>query len=60
MSILSSIGRIAIQYAATRARYRSERILLSLPADLRKDIGFPEILDTRDGRRTATFSSKVI
>ncbi|MDX8468645.1 hypothetical protein RFM26_23345 [Mesorhizobium sp. VK23B] len=59
MSILSSIGRIANQYAAARARYRSERMLLSLPADLRKDIGFPEILDTRSSRRTATFS-KVI
>ncbi|MDX8502382.1 hypothetical protein RFM99_28755 [Mesorhizobium sp. VK4C] len=60
MSILSSIGRIATQYAATRARYRSERILLSLPAELRKDIGFPEIYDTRNSRRTATFSTKVI
>ncbi|TGQ54392.1 hypothetical protein EN836_10140 [Mesorhizobium sp. M1C.F.Ca.ET.193.01.1.1] len=60
MSILSSIGRIATQYAATRARYRSERILLSLPAELRKDIGFPEILDTPNSRRTAIFSSKII
>ena len=41
MSVLSSIGRIATQYAAARARHRSERILLSLPAELRKDIGFP-------------------
>lgn len=60
MSILSSISRIASQYAAARARYRNERILLSLPADLRKDIGFPEILDTRNSRRTATFSTDVI
>ncbi|CDX15813.1 conserved hypothetical protein [Mesorhizobium sp. ORS 3324] len=59
MSILSSIGRIATQYAAARARYRSERILLSLPDELRKDIGFPEILDTRTSRHVATFSSKV-
>jgi len=59
MSILSSIGRIATEYAATRARYRSERILLSLPDELRKDIGFPEILDTRSSRRTASFSTKV-
>ncbi|PBB99389.1 hypothetical protein [Mesorhizobium sp. WSM3862] len=60
MSILSSISRIASQYATARARYRSERILLSLPADLRKDIGFPEILDTRNGRCTATFSTDFI
>ncbi|WFP65420.1 MULTISPECIES: hypothetical protein [unclassified Mesorhizobium] len=60
MSILSSIGRIANRYATARARYRSERILLSLPDELRKDIGFPEILDTRNSRYTATFSSKVI
>ncbi|RRH95651.1 hypothetical protein EH240_24525 [Mesorhizobium tamadayense] len=60
MSILSSIGRVATQYAAARARYRSERILHSLPDELRKDIGFPEILDTRSSRREATFSTKVI
>ena len=60
MSVLSSIGRIASQYTEARARRRSERILLSLPAELRKDIGFPEIFDTRDSRRAATFAAKVI
>lgn len=60
MSVLSSISRLATQYAAARARHRSERILLSLPAELRKDIGFPEIFDTRDSRRAGTFSAKVI
>lgn len=60
MSVLSSIGRIATRYAAARARHRSERILLSLPAELRKDIGFPEIFDARDSRRAATSSAKVI
>ncbi|MDX8457730.1 hypothetical protein [Mesorhizobium humile] len=60
MSVLSSIGRLANRYAAARARHRSERILLSLPAELRKDIGFPEIFETRDSRRAATFSAKVI
>ncbi|UCI09390.1 hypothetical protein [Mesorhizobium sp. B1-1-8] len=58
MSVLSSIGRIATRYTAARARRRSERILLSLPADLRKDIGFPEFFETRHGRNT--FSGKVI
>jgi hypothetical protein len=47
MSVLSSINRIAARYAAARARQRGERILLSLPAALRKDIGFPEIFDVR-------------
>ncbi|EHH11192.1 hypothetical protein [Mesorhizobium amorphae] len=52
MSILSSIGRIAARYAATRARYRSERALLSLPIELRKDIGWPEIIvDAQNGPR---------
>jgi len=60
MSVLSSIGRIATRYAAARARHRSERILLSLPDELRKDIGFPEILDARETRRAATFSAKTI
>ncbi|RWC41089.1 MAG: hypothetical protein EOS55_26400 [Mesorhizobium sp.] len=52
MSILSSIGRIATRYAATRARHRSERVLLSLPIELRKDIGWPEIvIDSQNGPR---------
>ena len=51
MSVFSSIGRIATRYAAARARHRSERILLSLPAAVRKDIGFPEILDAHYGPR---------
>ena len=50
MSILSSIGRIATQYSATRARYRTERILRSLPVELRKDIGWPDIADKHDSR----------
>lgn len=60
MSVISSIGRIATQYAAARARYRSERILLSLPPEIRKDIGFPDIFDAQNSRRAATFSAKVI
>ena len=42
MPILSSIGRIAAQHSAARARHRSERALLSLPPDLRKDIAGPK------------------
>ncbi|MER8412206.1 MULTISPECIES: hypothetical protein [unclassified Mesorhizobium] len=51
MSVLSSIGRVATRYAAARARHRSERILLSLPASLRKDIGFPDVFDAQNNRR---------
>ncbi|RWK62789.1 hypothetical protein [Mesorhizobium sp.] len=54
MSILSSVGRIATRYSAARARYRSERALLSLPIELRKDIGWPEIVvDAQNSRRVA-------
>ena len=60
MSVLSSIGRLANRYAAARARQRSERILLSLPSELRKDIGFPEIYETKDRRRATAFSASVI
>jgi len=52
MSILSSIGRVATHYAQNRARHRSERELLSLPIELRKDIGWPEIvIDAQNGPR---------
>ena len=44
MSILSSLGRVATRYVQNRARHRSERELLSLPIELRKDIGWPEIV----------------
>ncbi|RWK41107.1 hypothetical protein [Mesorhizobium sp.] len=54
MSILSSVSRIATRYSAARARYRSERALLSLPIELRKDIGWPEIvIDAQNSRRIA-------
>jgi hypothetical protein len=54
MSFLSSVGRIATHYSAARARYRSERALLSLPIELRKDIGWPEIVvDAQNSRRIA-------
>jgi len=60
MSVLSSIGRLANRYAAARARHSGERILLSPPAELRKDIGFPELFDAQNSRRATTFTAKVI
>ena len=45
MSILSSISRIATEYSAARARYQTERAIRSLPIELQKDIGWPEVAD---------------
>jgi hypothetical protein len=51
MSILSSIGRIATEFSAARARYQTERAIRSLPIELQKDIGWPEATDTKTGTR---------
>lgn len=45
MSILLSIGRLASEYNAARTRYQTERAIRSLPIELQKDIGWPEITD---------------
>lgn len=45
MSILSSIGRIAADFSAARARHQTERTIRSLPLELQKDIGWPEAAD---------------
>ncbi len=46
-SILSTIGRIATEYSAARARYHTERAIHSLPIELQKDIGWPEAADAK-------------
>ncbi|MEO5322547.1 hypothetical protein PV773_04410 [Mesorhizobium sp. CC13] len=51
MSILSTIGRLAAEFNATRARYLTERSIRSLPLELQKDIGWPEVADPRTGYR---------
>ena len=53
MSILSSIGRIASEFSAARARYQTERSIRSLPIELQKDIGWPDASDTKTGTATA-------
>jgi hypothetical protein len=50
-SMLSTIGRIATEFNAARARYWTERAIRSLPQELQKDIGWPEAADTPDDRR---------
>jgi hypothetical protein len=46
-SILSTIGRIATEFSAARARYQTERAIHALPIELQKDIGWPEAADTK-------------
>jgi hypothetical protein len=51
MSILSSIGRIASEFSAARARHQTERTIRSLPLELQKDIGWPDAFATDNGYR---------
>lgn len=51
MSILSTLGRLAHDYSAARARYMTERAIRSLPAELQKDIGWPDAVEERTVRR---------
>jgi hypothetical protein len=51
MSILSTLNQIAVSYRAARTRYLTERAILSLPAELQKDIGYPDAFDQTTGRR---------
>ena len=48
MSILSSIGRMAAEFSAARARHQTERTIRSLPVELQKDIGWPDAFE-KDG-----------
>jgi hypothetical protein len=51
MSILSTLSHIATGYRAARIRYLTERAILALPAEMRKDIGWPDAYDFSTGRR---------
>ena len=51
MSILESIGRIAAEFSAARARHRTARTIRALPVEIQKDIGWPDALETRLGAR---------
>ena len=54
MSILSSIGRIAAEFSAARARHQTERAIRALPPEIQKDIGWPEAFVSRAGGGRAT------
>ena len=41
MSIFASIGRIAAEFSAARARHQTARTIRSLPVEIQKDIGWP-------------------
>ncbi len=56
MSILSSIGRLATEISAARARYQTERALRALPIELQKDIGWPEAADAKGSLRNGVGS----
>jgi len=54
MSILSTIGRLALEYSEARSRYLTEKSIRSLPSEIQKDIGWPDI---QPSRRTTSFHS---
>jgi hypothetical protein len=56
MSILSSIGRIAAEFSAARARHHTERTIRNLPIELQKDIGWPDALNSDTRLRHASRS----
>lgn len=45
MSILNTITRLAGSYRDMRRLSRTERMISALPAEVRKDIGWPDIRD---------------
>jgi len=44
MSILARIGNIAARYSKVRSRYLTERTVRSLPFEIQKDIGWPDVM----------------
>jgi len=52
MSILSAISHLAEEYSRARTRYQTERLLRALPFEVQKDIGWPQIEDSRRPTRT--------
>lgn len=52
MTIFSAISHLAEQYNRARTRYQTERLLRSLPFEVQKDIGWPQVEDVRRPART--------
>jgi hypothetical protein len=51
MSIFTAIGRLANEYSEARSRYLTERAVRSLPTEIQKDIGWPDLAPHRHGTR---------
>ncbi|MBS3649598.1 hypothetical protein KEU06_13365 [Pseudaminobacter sp. 19-2017] len=45
MSIFSAISRLAAEYSEARVRYLTERQVRALPAEIQKDIGWPDVYE---------------
>ena len=51
MSIIGTIGHLAREYRQRREIARTERMIGAMPAELRKDIGWPDTHSARLSRR---------
>lgn len=56
MFVISTIGRLAADYAAARNRRRTEQQIRSLPLEIQKDIGWPD-LQPRRSASPSTFGA---
>jgi hypothetical protein len=45
MTLYSTLARVAADWRSARTEARTRRIIASLPADVRKDIGWPDAAD---------------
>jgi hypothetical protein len=50
-ALFRAVGRYTASYRAMRDEIRTERVLNSLPANIRKDIGWPESYAAGRARR---------
>ena len=50
MSIFSAIGRLAAEYSEARTRFLTERQVRSLPTEIQKDIGWPDVYERRPAK----------
>ncbi|MEX0407144.1 hypothetical protein ABGN05_15875 [Aquibium sp. LZ166] len=50
MSIIGTIGHLAREYRQRREIARTERMIGAMPAELRKDIGWPDSFTAQIGR----------
>jgi Tfp pilus assembly protein FimT len=55
MTLYSTLARVAADWRYARSEARTRRIIASLPAEVRKDIGWPDALEG-DARRNTSRS----